>query len=101
MVQKGSPALYKLLELWRDRLVHRSRIGKRKLDVAFVRRKLDGKLQDLGEAWSELARSGRVAVPEELAGLVAEVRKLEKEIEEKGAEIAKLEEEDVAAQPKE
>ncbi len=81
------------LEFLRDRLVHRSQIGKRKLDAAFVRRELDRKLRDLGEAVSALAQAGRMAVPEELAAVMAEVTRLEKDLETMEAEIAVLQKE--------
>ncbi len=82
-----------LLERVRDRLVHRSQVSKRKLDAAFLRRELDRKLQDLGEGYSSLAREGKLVVPDSLAALVAEVRRVEKELEAKQAEIAQLEKE--------
>lgn len=85
--------LSNLLERVRDRLVHRSQVGKKKLDAAFIRRELDRKLQDLGEAYGSLARQGKVAVPDALAAVMAEVRRLEQELETKEAEIAQLENE--------
>ena len=83
--------LGKLLHQVRDRVVRGSQLGKRKLDAAFVRRELDVKLHELGARWRELAREGRVAVPEALEGLVGEVKALERKLEEEKQEVARLE----------
>jgi chromosome segregation ATPase len=60
----------------RDRIVQRSQIGKEKLDAAFARRKLDQRLQELGERYHTLAREGLAGVPDELRILLAEVDEL-------------------------
>lgn len=83
----------KFLEAIRDRLVHRSLIGKRKLDRTATRRELDRLLRDLGERYGALVRAGRVEVPAELASLVEAVRGLEERIEAQDREIAALESE--------
>jgi hypothetical protein len=82
--------LGKLLEALRDRVVHRSQIGKRKLDRTATRRRLDLALRDLGERWHALAASGRAAVPAELADLVVEVDRLEERLREQDQDLAQL-----------
>jgi hypothetical protein len=86
-----------LLELLRDRVVHRSQIGKRKLDRAATRRDLDRALRVLGERYRELSRSGRFEVPVELSREMEEVRRLEARLEAEDAEIAALEGEPASA----
>lgn len=83
----------KLLEALRDRVVHRSQIGKRKLDRTARRRELDEALHRLGEQFAALAKAGRVAVPGELAVLMRSVQELERRLEEQDREIAELERE--------
>lgn len=85
--------LDKLLESIRDRLVHRSLIGKRKLDRTVARRELDGALRDLGERYRALVRAGRTEVPEELAGAMQRVKDLEERIEAHDRDIEALERE--------
>jgi hypothetical protein len=87
-------AAVKLLEAIRDRLIHRSLIGKRKLDRGVTRRELDVVLRELGERWRALARAGRVAVPDELAPLVERARGLELRLEEQDREIRALQSEE-------
>jgi hypothetical protein len=82
-----------LLHALRDRVIQRSQLGKRKLDAAFVRRELDARLLELGERYRVLAREGRVAVPEELEGLVSAVRALEDRLAQQEQEAARLERE--------
>jgi hypothetical protein len=82
--------LGKLLEVIRDRVVHRSQVGKRKLDRSAARRRLDLALRDLGERYHALAAAGTVAVPAELAGLVEEVRRREQRLASHDLELAKL-----------
>jgi hypothetical protein len=82
--------LGKLLEVIRDRVVHRSQIGKRKLDRSAARRRLDLALRDLGERYHALAAAGTVTVPPELTGLVDEVRRQEERLAVHDAEIAAL-----------
>lgn len=87
----------RLLEKLRDRLVHRSLIGKRKLDRTAARRELDRLLRDLGERYGALVRAGRMEVPAELTTLVQAVRSLEERIEVQDREIAALESEQPSA----
>jgi hypothetical protein len=83
----------KLIEAIRDRLVHRSLIGKRKLDRGATRRQLDAVLRDLGERYRALVRAGRMDVPAELAALVERVRDLELRLELQERDIEALENE--------
>ena len=83
----------KLIEAIRDRLVHRSLIGKRKLDRGATRRQLDAVFRDLGERYRALVRAGRVNVPAELAALVERVRDLELRLESQERDIEALENE--------
>ena len=83
------------LEALRDRVVARSQLGKRKLDAACARRARDRKLDDVGRELLRVARDGRVALPREMASLVAEARELEEELEARREEIAALESEAV------
>jgi hypothetical protein len=83
------------LEALRDRVVVRSQLSKRKLDAAFARRALDRKLDEVGRELLRMARDGRVAVPREMASLVAEARELEERLEAHREEIAALESEAV------
>jgi hypothetical protein len=85
--------LGKLLEGLRDRVIHRSQLGKRRLDAAFTRRELDQKWVELGERYSELARQGRVSVPEDLGSLIDEIRCLEQRLAEQKQDVANLERE--------
>ena len=82
-----------LIERIRDRLVHRSLVGKRKLDRTATRRALDGALRDLGERYRELVRTGRIEVPAELAGAMQQVRWLEDRLDAYQREITALENE--------
>jgi len=84
-----------LLERIRDRLIHRSQISKEKLDAAFLRRELDGKLRDLGEGYRYQVRYsvGSAAVPDALSVVMAEVVELEEKLESKQQQIARLEKE--------
>ncbi len=83
------------LEELRDRVVVRSQVGKRKLDAVLTRRELDRKLDDVGHRIIALIREGRLAVPEDMAGLVAEALKLEERLEKQRADIAALKSETV------
>jgi hypothetical protein len=82
--------LGKILQDLRDRVIRGSQLGKRKLDLAFARRERDQKLLEIGERYRDLAREGRVAVPEELEGLVAKVRVLEERMVREEQEVARL-----------
>jgi hypothetical protein len=77
----------------RDRVIHRSQLGKRKLDLAFTRRELDDKLRELGERFRRLAREGRVTVPADLENAVAAVRDLEETLASQQGEVARIERE--------
>ena len=77
----------------RDRVVHRSQVGKQKLDAALVRRELDGKLQELGERYVAAVREGRAAVPGELRGLLAEVERLVERVAVHHDQMRRLEDE--------
>lgn len=83
----------KLLVGLRDRVVQRSQLGKRKLELTFTRRQLDDRLRELGERFRRLAREGRVAVPADLEDAVAAVRDLEDELAAKQDEVVRLERE--------
>jgi hypothetical protein len=87
-------AAVKLLEAIRDRLIHRSLIGKRKLDRSVTRRELDALLRELGERWRVLVRAGRIQVPDELAPLVERVRGLEMRLEAQDRDIEALQNEE-------
>ena len=80
------------LERFRDRVVHRSQVGKRRLEATFLRRQLDEKLQDLGARLLALAQQG-AAVPQELTALLQEVKDLEARLQVQLADIAALESE--------
>jgi len=82
--------LGKLLEAFRDRVVHRSQIGKRRLDRTATRRRLDFALRDLGERYHAFALAGRAAVPPELSDLVGEVQRLEEKLREQDRDLAQL-----------
>ena len=85
------------LEALRDRVIVRSLVSKRKLDVVFTRRQLDRKLADVGERLLGLVRQGRLVLPRDadVAGLMTEARELEERLEAQHAEIAALESEPV------
>ncbi len=83
----------KLLETLRDRVIHRSQIGRRKLDRAATRRRLDEALRDLGRRYRLALEGGMMQVPEELAPAVQEVRSLEQRLAEQDRDIADLEKE--------
>jgi hypothetical protein len=83
----------KFLETLRDRVVHRSQIGKRKLDRSGVRRKLDDANRTLGERFKALAQAGRVEIPAELGQYVEAVKGLEEELAAVDRRLKELEEE--------
>lgn len=86
------------LESFRDRVVHRSQVGKRRLDATFTRRQLDAKLRELGACCARLIGQGTASIPEELAAAVQEVRALEERLRAEMQDIALLESEASAAQ---
>jgi len=81
------------LESFRDRVVRRSLMGKRRLDATFTRRELDRKLLELGERFAGLVGQGVGAVPAELGALVQEVRGLQESLRSQLQDIAALESE--------
>ena len=81
------------LESFRDRVVHRSQVGKRRLDATFTRRDLDQRQQELGARFAALVRQGTAAVPSELAALVQEIREMEDRLRNQMQDIAALESE--------
>ncbi len=83
----------KWLESLRDRVVHRSQIGKRKLDRTAARRELDHVSRELGERYRALVRIGRAEVPGELAVFMDAVRAVEEKLAALDKEIAALEDE--------
>lgn len=83
----------KLIESLRDRVVHRSQIGKRKLDRTGTRRELDLALRELGERYRGLVKMGRTEVHADLAAVMEAVRRLEERLSEQEKEIAELESE--------
>jgi hypothetical protein len=83
----------KLLEMLRDRVIHRSQIGRRRLDRVATRRRLDEALLDLGRRYRLQVEAGQVAVPEVLAPAVDAVRSLEQRLAEQEHDLAALEKE--------
>ncbi|MBI5069817.1 MAG: hypothetical protein HZB56_16405 [Deltaproteobacteria bacterium] len=81
------------LESFRDRVVHRSQVGKRRLDATFTRRQLDAKLRELGACCARLVEQGTASIPAELAAAVQEVRALEERLRAEMQDIAALESE--------
>jgi hypothetical protein len=81
------------LEALRDRVVVRSQVSKRKLDAAFLRRELDRKLGEVGREFLRAVRERQLAVPPEMASLLAEARELDEKLEAQRQEIAALERE--------
>jgi hypothetical protein len=81
----------KLLEILRDRVIHRSQIGRRKLDRVATRRRLDEALRELGRRYWLALEGGAVQVPAELGPAVAEVRSLEEQLAEQEKSLADLE----------
>ena len=83
----------KLLEMLRDRVIHRSQIGRRRLDRVATRRRLDEALLELGRRYRLQVEAGQVAVPEALAPAVDAVRGLELRLAEQEQDLAALEKE--------
>ena len=83
----------KLLEILRDRVIHRSQIGRRKLDRVATRRRLDEALRELGRRYWLALEGGTVQAPEELRRAVSEVKSLEERLSEQERGIADLEKE--------
>jgi hypothetical protein len=83
----------KLLDILRDRVIHRSQIGRRKLDRVATRRRLDEALRELGRRYRLALDGGALQVPAELAPAVEEVRSLEQRLAQQEQDIADLEKE--------
>jgi hypothetical protein len=83
----------KLLEMLRDRVIHRSQIGRRKLDRLTTRRQLDEALLELGRLYRLQVQAGQVAVPEALAPAIEAVRGLEQRLAAQEQDLAALEKE--------
>jgi hypothetical protein len=83
----------KLLEMLRDRVIHRSQIGRRKLDRVATRRRLDEALRELGRRYRLALEGGHLDAPEELSPAVEEVKALERRLAQQEQEISDLEKE--------
>jgi hypothetical protein len=83
----------RLLETLRDRVVHRSQVGKGRLDRTGVRRRLDEANRVLGERFRALVQAGRTEVPADLATYVEAARALEDELAAVDRRLRELEEE--------
>lgn len=83
----------KLLEILRDRVIHRSQIGRRKLDRVATRRRLDEALRELGRRYRLALDGGAVQAPDDLLPAVTEVRELEQQLAQQEKDIAELEKE--------
>ena len=83
----------KLLEKLRDRVVHRSQVGKRKLDRAATRRRLDEALLALGRRYRTLVKEGKGEVPGPLSEVMAQVASLEVRLAEQDRELEQLRQE--------
>ena len=85
--------LGKFLEMLRDRLIHRSQIGRLRLDQVATRRRLDEALRELGRRYSLLVEGGSWEVPPELTPAVEEVESLKRRLGEQEKDLATLEKE--------
>jgi hypothetical protein len=83
----------KLLEILRDRVIHRSQIGRRRLDRVATRRRLDEALRELGRRYWLALEGGAVQAPAELGPVVTEVRSLKQQLAEQEKHLADLEKE--------
>ncbi len=81
----------KLLEILRDRVIHRSQIGRRKLDRVATRRRLDEALRELGRRYRQLVEGGTMQVPEQLGPALEQVKELELLLVKQEKDIAELE----------
>ncbi len=79
-----------LLEWLRDRVVHRSQIGRRKLDVAVTRRRLDEALLVLGRRYRTLVKEEQGTVPARLVVEMDQVASLEAQLAEQERELEAL-----------
>jgi len=77
----------------RDRIVHRSQVGKEKLDATFARRELDRRFLTLGERYYELVREGGAPPAEELREVIREVDGLVQRLAAHREHLRRLEEE--------
>lgn len=80
----------------RSAVVRTSQVGKIKLDATFLRRERDRLFARLGEEVFDLVEAGTLTLPEEPAGLVEQIREVERRLEEQEAEIAAVEAEALA-----
>ena len=80
----------------RDAVVRTSQVGKIKLDATFLRRERDRLFARLGEEVFDRVDAGRLALPDDLAGAVDQLREVERRLEEQEAEIAAVEAEALA-----
>jgi len=83
----------KILVELRDRIVHRSQVGKEKLDATFARRELDRRFIELGERYYELVREGRSGLAEELRDTMREVDALVQRLAAHREQLRRLEDE--------
>jgi hypothetical protein len=77
----------------RDVVVRTSQVGKIKLDATFLRRERDRLFARLGEEIYDRVDGGVLEVPEELAGLVEQIRDVETRLEEQEQEIVAVQSE--------
>ncbi|HUB08138.1 MAG TPA: hypothetical protein VMB50_14115 [Myxococcales bacterium] len=78
------------IERVRDAVVRSSQIGKIKLDATFLRRERDRLVKQLGEEALNLMLVDRLAVPQELQQLLAEIRVVEGRIEADGRQMDEI-----------
>ena len=83
----------KLLEKLRDRVIHRSQIGRRRLDRGATRRRLDEALLELGRRYRLALVTGQAQVPEALRPAVDAVKDLEERLEVLEQDLAALQKE--------
>lgn len=77
----------------RDAVVRSSQLGKLKLDASFLRRERDAVLLRLGEAIYDRVLRRAMDLPEELNGLLRELRALDERLEAHHLEMMAVEEE--------
>jgi hypothetical protein len=82
-----------LFEKLRDLVIHRSQIGKKRLDRVVTRRSLDQALRELGRRYRLAVEVGGATVPEELVPALEEATKLERRLAEEEQDLADLEKE--------
>ena len=82
-----------IFEKLRDLVIHRSQIGKRKLDRVATRRSLDEAFLELGRRYRLAVEAGGLPVPEEVLPALEEARRLERRLAAEEQEIAALQKE--------